>query len=102
MSPTRGARAQFVIAPIASASSEILSSFTFAAKKRKRTASLTYAQIYGGITMNNLLVLGIFLALDIYAIYFIWRYVPETKGLTLEEITALLTATSNGAHSSRE
>ena len=45
---------------------------------------------------------GIFLALDIYAIYFIWRYVPETKGLTLEEITALLTATSNGAHSSRE
>ena len=40
---------------------------------------------------------GIFLALDIYAIYFVYRYVPETKGMTLEEITELLSERANRA-----
>lgn len=33
---------------------------------------------------------GIFALVDAYAIYFVYAYVPETKGLTLEEIEMLL------------
>ena len=51
----------FVVTPFASNASEVVSSFIFASKKRRRTISLTYSQIYGAITMNNTLVLGIFL-----------------------------------------
>lgn len=41
----------FVVTPFASNASEVVSSFIFAAKKRKRSISLTYSQIYGAITM---------------------------------------------------
>ena len=33
---------------------------------------------------------GLFLGLDFYALYFIYQYVPETKGLSLEQITQML------------
>ena len=66
----------FVIAPFASNASEVVSSILFAAKKRRRTISLTYSQLYGGITMNNTLVLGIFLAL-VHARGLTWDYSAE-------------------------
>jgi len=33
---------------------------------------------------------GLFAILDVYSLYFVFRYVPETKGLTLEQIQATL------------
>jgi len=33
---------------------------------------------------------GIFLILLVFSLVFVWRYVPETKGLTLEQIEAML------------
>lgn len=53
----------FVVLPFASNSSELISSFIFASKKTQKNISLTFSQIYGAVTMNNTLCLGIFLAL---------------------------------------
>eukprot|EP00802_Teleaulax_amphioxeia_P006748 Tamp_06753.p1 GENE.Tamp_06753~~Tamp_06753.p1 ORF type:complete len:742 (+),score=146.07 Tamp_06753:3-2228(+) len=70
----------FVVTPFASNASEVVSSFIFAAKKRKRTISLTYSQIYGAITMNNTLCLGIFLAL-VYARGLTWDFSAEVTAI---------------------
>eukprot|EP01025_Chloroclados_australasicus_P034187 TRINITY_DN35006_c0_g1_i1.p1 TRINITY_DN35006_c0_g1~~TRINITY_DN35006_c0_g1_i1.p1 ORF type:complete len:291 (-),score=44.69 TRINITY_DN35006_c0_g1_i1:288-1103(-) len=53
----------FVVAPFASNASEFVSSLQFAAKKRVKNISLTFSQIYGAVTMNNTLGLGLFLVL---------------------------------------
>ena len=45
----------FVVTPLASNASEAISSFIFALKRRQRTISLTYSQVYGAISMNNTL-----------------------------------------------
>ena len=71
----------FVVTPFASNASEVVSSFLFASKKRKRTISLTYSQIYGAITMNNSLCLGIFLAL-VYARGLTWDFSAEVTAIT--------------------
>ena len=51
----------FVLTPLASNSSEFVSSLKFAARKRVANMSLTVAQVWGAVTMNNTLVLGLFL-----------------------------------------
>ncbi|XP_002985423.2 sodium/calcium exchanger NCL2 isoform X1 [Selaginella moellendorffii] len=74
----------FVFTPLASNASELVSSISFAQKRRKRNISLTFSQIYGAVTMNNTLCLGIFLGL----VY--------TRGLTWDfssEVTAILITT---------
>ena len=53
--------ASFVLTPFASNASELVSSLYFAAKKKKKNISLTYSQIYGAVTMNNTMCLGLFL-----------------------------------------
>lgn len=45
----------FVVTPFASNASELLSSFIFAKGRRKKNISLTFSQLYGGVTMNNTL-----------------------------------------------
>ncbi|CAL1353646.1 unnamed protein product [Linum trigynum] len=55
----------FVILPFAS-SSEIVSVLIFASKKNMRAASLAYSEIYGSVTMSNLLSLSVFLSLVYY------------------------------------
>ena len=46
---------------LASNASELVSSLHFAAKKRKKNISLTYSQVYGAVTMNNTMCLGLFM-----------------------------------------
>ncbi|KAI3965440.1 hypothetical protein MKW92_038291 [Papaver armeniacum] len=53
----------FIVLPLATNSSEAVSALIFASRKKKRTASLTYSEIYGAVTMNNILCLSVFLAL---------------------------------------
>ncbi|BFG29104.1 hypothetical protein CerSpe_153780 [Prunus speciosa] len=52
----------FVALPLAT-SCEAVSAIMFASRKKKRTASLTFSQLYGSATMNNVLCLSVFLAL---------------------------------------
>jgi len=42
-------RARFVLTPLASNASELVSSLRFAARKRPRAISLTLSQIYGAV-----------------------------------------------------
>ena len=63
--------------PFASNASELVSSLYFASKKRKKNNSLTYSQIYGALTMNNTMCLGLFLVV-MRARGLRWTFTSET------------------------
>ncbi|KAK6919149.1 Sodium/calcium exchanger membrane region [Dillenia turbinata] len=65
----------FVVLPFAS-SSETVSSLVFASRKRLRMISLTFSQIYGSVTMSNILSLSVFLAL-VYFRNLTWDFSSE-------------------------
>lgn len=77
----------FVLTPLASNASELLSSLKFAARKRRRNASLTFAQVYGAVTMNNTLCLGLFL-LVVSRQRLDWVYSSEVTAIV--GVTALI------------
>uniref|UniRef100_A0A0D6QSB8 EF-hand domain-containing protein n=2 Tax=Araucaria cunninghamii TaxID=56994 RepID=A0A0D6QSB8_ARACU len=66
----------FIAMPLATNSSEAISALIFASRKKKRTASLTYSEIYGAVTMNNTLCLGVFLAI-VYMRGLDWNFSAE-------------------------
>ncbi|KAK9907616.1 hypothetical protein WJX75_007049 [Coccomyxa subellipsoidea] len=51
----------FCVTPFASNASELVSSIIFASRKQKKNISLTFSQVYGAVTMNNTMCLGLFL-----------------------------------------
>ncbi|KAM3745354.1 hypothetical protein ACB098_06G120300 [Castanea mollissima] len=65
----------FVILPFAS-SSEVVSTLIFASKKKSRMASLMYSEIYGSVTMSNILSLAVFLGL-VYFRDLTWDFSSE-------------------------
>ncbi|KAK6919144.1 EF-hand domain [Dillenia turbinata] len=65
----------FVVLPFAS-SSEIVTDLIFAGRKKLRTASLTFSEIYGSVTMGNVLSLAVFLAL-VYFRELSWDFSSE-------------------------
>ncbi|GBG82507.1 hypothetical protein CBR_g34884 [Chara braunii] len=67
----------FVVTPLGSNSSELVSSLIFAMKKKKRCMSLTLSQVYGAISMNNTLCLGIFLTV-VYVRGLTWEFSSES------------------------
>ncbi|KAM1474880.1 hypothetical protein ACFX2I_030843 [Malus domestica] len=66
----------FIALPLATNSSEAVSAIIFASRKKIRTASLTFSELYGAVTMNNLLCLAVFLAL-VYARGLTWDFSSE-------------------------
>ncbi|KAL5715921.1 hypothetical protein ACHQM5_017679 [Ranunculus cassubicifolius] len=66
----------FIILPLATNSSEAVSALIFASRKKKKTASLTFSEIYGGATMNNILCLAVFLGL-VYVRNLSWDFSAE-------------------------
>jgi len=75
----------FVVTPFASNSSELVSSLKFAAAKKTKNLSLTFSQVYGAVTMNNTMCLGLFL-LVVWLQGLTWTYTSEvaiTVGSTL-------------------
>ncbi|KAF7833939.1 sodium/calcium exchanger NCL-like [Senna tora] len=65
----------FVILPFAS-SSEMVSALIFASRKKIRTASLTYSEIYGSVTMSNILSLSVMLGV-VYIRNLTWNFSSE-------------------------
>jgi len=74
----------FVVCPLASNASELISSLQLAARKKKRNATVTFAQIYAACTMNNCLCLGIFF-------FMVWF--KELKWDYGAEVTSILVVT---------
>uniref|UniRef100_A0A7S4JKE2 Sodium/calcium exchanger membrane region domain-containing protein n=1 Tax=Paramoeba aestuarina TaxID=180227 RepID=A0A7S4JKE2_9EUKA len=70
----------FVVTPLCSNASELISSLIFASRKRRKNSSLTYSALYGAATMNNTLCLGIFYAL-IYFRSLEWDFSSETLSI---------------------
>ncbi|KAG9446100.1 hypothetical protein H6P81_012228 [Aristolochia fimbriata] len=66
----------FIAMPLATNSSEAVSALIFASRKNKKSASLTFSEIYGAVTMNNALCLGVFLAL-VYIRHLSWDFSAE-------------------------
>ncbi|KAK8712307.1 hypothetical protein V6N13_147547 [Hibiscus sabdariffa] len=66
----------FIALPLATNSSEAVSAIIFASRKKKRTASLTFSELYGAVTMNNVLCLSVFLAL-VYVRGLTWDFSSE-------------------------
>lgn len=72
----------FVLTPLASNASELVSSLKFAARRRRRSISLTFSQVYGAVTVNNTLVLGLFL-LVVYLQRLEWVFSAEVTTMAL-------------------
>ncbi|KAJ0045987.1 hypothetical protein Pint_04682 [Pistacia integerrima] len=66
----------FIALPLATNSSESVSAIIFASRKKTRTASLTFSELYGAVTMNNILCLSVFLAL-VYVRGLTWDFSAE-------------------------
>lgn len=66
----------FIALPLATNSSEAVSAIIFASRKKKRSASLTFSELYGAVTMNNILCLSVFLAL-VYVRGLTWDFSSE-------------------------
>jgi len=75
----------FIVTPICSNASELISSLMFAAKKKKENISLTYSQLYGAGTMNNTLCLAVFCAL-VYLKNLDWNFTAEVTVIILVEV----------------
>ncbi|KAL3849243.1 hypothetical protein ACJIZ3_011125 [Penstemon smallii] len=66
----------FIALPLATNSSEAVSAIIFATRKKMRSASLTFSELYGAVTMNNVLCLSVFLAL-VYVRGLNWNFSAE-------------------------
>ncbi|KAL0306558.1 UNVERIFIED_CONTAM: Sodium/calcium exchanger NCL [Sesamum radiatum] len=66
----------FIALPLATNSSEAVSAIIFASRKKLRSASLTFSELYGAVTMNNALCLSVFLAL-VYVRGLVWDFSSE-------------------------
>ncbi|KAI9085951.1 hypothetical protein K1719_032028 [Acacia pycnantha] len=66
----------FIVLPFATNSSEAVSAIIFASRDKRQTASLTFSELYGAVTMNNVLCLAVFLAL-VYARGLTWDFSAE-------------------------
>jgi len=66
----------FIALPLATNSSEAVTAIIFASRDKRTTASLTFSELYGAATMNNILCLSVFLAL-VYLRDLTWEFSAE-------------------------
>eukprot|EP00536_Pseudo-nitzschia_multiseries_P000986 jgi/Psemu1/250123/estExt_Genewise1Plus.C_120085 len=72
----------FVLAPLASNSSEVLASVFYAAKKTRKTMTVSLSALEGAACMNNTFCLCIFMGL-IYMRGLAWQYTAETASIVI-------------------
>merc|ERR1712113_1340457 len=74
----------FVLAPLASNASEVLASTYYAAKKTKKSISVSFSALQGAASMNNTFCLSIFMGL-VYFRGLAWKYTAETFVIVLTQ-----------------
>jgi len=72
----------FVLAPLASNSSEVLASIFYAKKKTRKTMRVSLSALEGAACMNNTFCLCIFMGL-IYIRGLAWQYTAETASIVI-------------------
>eukprot|EP00560_Eucampia_antarctica_P008000 CAMPEP_0197831748 /NCGR_PEP_ID=MMETSP1437-20131217/11889_1 /TAXON_ID=49252 ORGANISM="Eucampia antarctica, Strain CCMP1452" /NCGR_SAMPLE_ID=MMETSP1437 /ASSEMBLY_ACC=CAM_ASM_001096 /LENGTH=477 /DNA_ID=CAMNT_0043434799 /DNA_START=351 /DNA_END=1784 /DNA_ORIENTATION=+ len=72
----------FILAPLASNASEMIASQYYAAKKTKKSITVSLMALEGAASMNNTFCLSIFMAL-IYFRGLAWKYTAETVTIVL-------------------
>jgi Ca2+/Na+ antiporter len=72
----------FLLAPLASNASELVSSYKLATKKTKTSITQSLQTLEGAACMNNTYCLGIFMAL-IYVQGLAWKFTAETTAIVL-------------------
>ncbi|KAK1301574.1 hypothetical protein QJS10_CPB12g01059 [Acorus calamus] len=75
----------FIAMPLATNSSEAVSAIIFASRKKQRTSSLAFSEIYGAVTMNNTLCLAVFLAL-VYVRNLVWDFSAEVLVILIASV----------------
>ncbi|KAJ4808428.1 Calcium-binding EF-hand family protein [Rhynchospora pubera] len=66
----------FIALPLATNSGEAVSAIIVASRKKQKTSSLTFSEIYGGVTMNNIMCLAVFLTV-VYVRHLTWDFSSE-------------------------
>ena len=75
----------FLITPLASNASELITSVIFARKKTQKSITLTYSQLLGAAIMNNTFVLSIFLCI-VYFKAIAWEFSAEVTCIMVVEL----------------
>jgi hypothetical protein len=78
----------FVLAPLVSNGSELLSAYVFALKKTSETISISFSTLIGAAAMNNTFCLGILL-ICITMKKLVWNYLSQVIGTLLVEIAVV-------------
>ena len=81
----------FVLAPLASNASELIASLSYAAKKTRKTITVSLSALEGAACMNNTFCLAIFMAL-VYFKGLAWKFSAETISILLVEACVALVA----------
>jgi len=81
----------FVLAPLASNASELIASLNYAAKKTRKSITVSLAALEGAACMNNTFCLAIFMAL-IYFKQLAWKFSAETLAILVVEFCVAFVA----------
>lgn len=75
----------FILAPLASNASEVISSQYYASKKTRKTITVSLTALEGAACMNNTFCLSIFMGL-IFFRQLAWQYTAETAAIIIVEV----------------
>jgi Ca2+/Na+ antiporter len=84
----------FVLAPLASNASEVISSMYYASKKTGKTITVSLSTLEGAACMNNTFCLSIFMGL-IFFRGLAWHYTAETVSIIVAEVLVALLVQAN-------
>lgn len=75
----------FCLAPVAANFSEVLSAYSYAQKKTRRTITVSFTTLLGAAILNNTFVLGIFMTLIVIK-GLAWQFTAETLAILVVEV----------------